>query len=45
LNDAVLSNDAEVLSVPGGHVGAVVGARARAELYPRMVEWCAARVA
>ncbi len=29
----------EVLTVPGGHVGAVVGSRATRELYPPMVAW------
>jgi polyhydroxyalkanoate synthase subunit PhaC len=44
LNGAVLSPDVQTLSVPGGHVGAVVGARARDELYPRMIDWCGARI-
>ncbi|MCA9585410.1 MAG: alpha/beta fold hydrolase [Myxococcales bacterium] len=29
----------DVLSVPGGHVGAVVGSRAQKDLYPRMAAW------
>jgi polyhydroxyalkanoate synthase len=29
----------DVLSVPGGHVGAVVGSRAAKELYPAMRAW------
>jgi polyhydroxyalkanoate synthase len=29
----------DVLVVPGGHVGAVTGADAATELYPRLVEW------
>ena len=44
LNDAVSSRDTEVLSVPGGHVGAVVGRRAKEKLYPGMIEWCASRL-
>jgi polyhydroxyalkanoate synthase len=31
----------EVLTIPGGHVGAVTGAEAKAELYPRLVAWLA----
>lgn len=44
LNDRVASTDTEVLSIPGGHVGAVVGGRARTALYPRLVEWAAERL-
>jgi polyhydroxyalkanoate synthase subunit PhaC len=29
----------EILVVPGGHVGAVVGTRARKELYPHVASW------
>ena len=39
LNDHVSSAVRDVLSVPGGHVGAVVGTRAAKELYPRMRSW------
>lgn len=39
LNDASRGAVKEVLSVPGGHVGAVVGSRASRELYPKMVAW------
>jgi hypothetical protein len=31
----------DILSVPGGHVGAVVGSRAAKELYPRLRDWFA----
>jgi polyhydroxyalkanoate synthase len=41
LNDAVASTVKDVLSVPGGHVGAVVGSRASRELYPKMAAWLA----
>lgn len=36
LNEHTSSRVKEVLSVPGGHVGAVVGSRAAKELYPKM---------
>jgi polyhydroxyalkanoate synthase len=39
LNDHTSSRVKDVLSVPGGHVGAVVGSRAAKELYPRMRAW------
>lgn len=39
LNDHTSSAVKDVLSVPGGHVGAVVGSRAAKELYPRMRAW------
>lgn len=41
LLDAASSTVKDVLSVPGGHVGAVVGSRAAKELYPRLREWLA----
>jgi polyhydroxyalkanoate synthase subunit PhaC len=39
LNTASRADVKDVLSVPGGHVGAVVGGRAARELYPKMVDW------
>lgn len=39
LNEFSGSEDAEVLVVPGGHVGAVVGGKARSVLYPGLVRW------
>ena len=39
LNEACGSADAEVLMVPGGHVGAVVGSRAVREMYPQTSTW------
>jgi polyhydroxyalkanoate synthase len=39
LNDATRGAVKQVIQVPGGHVGAVVGSRASKELYPKMVEW------
>jgi polyhydroxyalkanoate synthase len=41
LLDRVSSHVKDVLSVPGGHVGAVVGSRAARELYPKMAAWLA----
>jgi len=39
LNRLVSSPDTTVHATRGGHVGAVVGRRARAQLYPAMGEW------
>lgn len=39
LNQAVGSKQAKVLNVPGGHVGAVVGSKASAKLYPELIGW------
>jgi polyhydroxyalkanoate synthase subunit PhaC len=39
LNDGVSSTDKEVLSVAGGHVGAVVGSKASKVLYPALAAW------
>jgi polyhydroxyalkanoate synthase len=39
LNDHVGSADKELFVVPGGHVGAVVGSKAKKVLYPKLVEW------
>ncbi len=39
LNDNVGSAVRELVSVPGGHVGAVVGGRAAAQLYPKLASW------
>jgi len=39
LNDKASSSVKDVMSVPGGHVGAVVGSRAAKELYPRLRTW------
>jgi polyhydroxyalkanoate synthase len=44
LNERVSSQDKEVLRVPGGHVGAVVGSRACRELYPALGAWLKARL-
>jgi polyhydroxyalkanoate synthase subunit PhaC len=41
LLDATSSTVKDVLSVPGGHVGAVIGSRAAKELYPRLRDWFA----
>lgn len=44
LNEFSGSEDAEVLVVPGGHVGAVVGGKARSVLYPGLVRWLSERL-
>jgi poly[(R)-3-hydroxyalkanoate] polymerase subunit PhaC len=44
LNDACGSTDKELITVPGGHVGAVVGHRARTMLYPAMIAWLTKRL-
>ncbi|RMH44347.1 MAG: alpha/beta fold hydrolase [Deltaproteobacteria bacterium] len=38
------SADTDVLRVPGGHVGAVVGSRARERLYPHIARWLRQRL-
>jgi polyhydroxyalkanoate synthase len=43
LNVCVGSSDTEILTVPGGHVGAVVGDDAAAVLYPGVIDWLARR--
>jgi len=43
LNERSRSGDAQVLTVPGGHVGAVVGGKAATLLYPALARWFAAR--
>lgn len=45
LNDNVSSTDKEVLSVAGGHVGAVVGGKAPKVLYPALAAWFKKRLA
>jgi polyhydroxyalkanoate synthase len=44
LKEAARSTDTEVLTAPGGHVGAVVGAKAVTHLYPQMTKWFASRL-
>lgn len=44
-NDACGSADKELIIVPGGHVGAVVGSRAPKVLYPAMRDWLRAKLA
>jgi polyhydroxyalkanoate synthase len=39
LNDLVASADKNVLELPGGHVGIVVGRRAAEDLWPRLADW------
>jgi polyhydroxyalkanoate synthase len=39
LGEKVGSTDKDVLEIPGGHVGAVVGSKAGKILYPKLVEW------
>lgn len=44
LLDLCGSSDKRSLSVPGGHVGAVVGSRASRELYPAVAAWLRERL-
>lgn len=39
LCDRAGSTDTKVLTVPGGHVGAVVGGRAKKLMYPQTIDW------
>ncbi|MFT3708401.1 MAG: alpha/beta fold hydrolase [Archangium sp.] len=39
LNVAVGSAETRTVSVPGGHVGAVVGSKAAEKLYPALIDW------
>lgn len=39
LLDLCGAQEKQLLSVPGGHVGAVVGSRAEKDLFPRLVSW------
>ncbi|HEY6459197.1 MAG TPA: alpha/beta fold hydrolase [Polyangiaceae bacterium] len=45
LHESCGSADKEMLVVPGGHVGAVVGSRAPKVLYPAMRDWLKPRLA
>lgn len=44
LIDGASSTDAEVLFVPGGHVGAVVGSRAARAMVPALMNWLEPRL-
>ncbi len=44
LHDAVRVVDKEMVTVKGGHVGAVVGSRAATTLYPMITDWFKTRV-
>jgi len=44
LNELVSASDTTVFSVPGGHVGAVIGSRAASTLYPGIARWLRERV-
>jgi polyhydroxyalkanoate synthase len=44
LNDHAGSDDTELLVVPGGHVGAVIGSKAPAKLYPAIAAWLSSRL-
>ncbi|MBW2457443.1 MAG: hypothetical protein JRI68_23250 [Deltaproteobacteria bacterium] len=44
LNELSGSTDSEILEIPGGHVGAVVGSKASQKLYPALCEWLKARL-
>ncbi|MEW5737332.1 MAG: alpha/beta fold hydrolase [Myxococcota bacterium] len=39
LNSAVGAGNTQVVNVPGGHVGAVVGSKASQKLYPTLITW------
>jgi polyhydroxyalkanoate synthase len=45
LNDHVSSTDKSVLTIAGGHVGAVIGGKAPKVLYPELAKWFATRLA
>jgi polyhydroxyalkanoate synthase len=44
LGDRIGSSDYELLTIPGGHVGAVVGSKASTTLYPALVAWLERRL-
>lgn len=44
LLDHIGTSDKDVLEVPGGHVGAVVGSRAAKEMYPALIKWLKPRL-
>jgi polyhydroxyalkanoate synthase len=44
LHDKCSSSDKELIVVPGGHVGAVIGSRAPKVLYPQMAAWLGKRL-
>jgi polyhydroxyalkanoate synthase len=39
LNSAVGAGNTQIVNVPGGHVGAVVGGKASQKLYPTLITW------
>jgi pimeloyl-ACP methyl ester carboxylesterase len=45
LNSAVSSQDTELLTVEGGHIGIVAGRNARENLWPQLAAWLAPRSA
>jgi polyhydroxyalkanoate synthase len=45
LGTHVASKDQELLVIPGGHVGAVVGPRAAGTLYPKLASWLTEKLA
>lgn len=45
LLDHIGSSDADILEVPGGHVGAVVGSKAASAMYPGLIKWLEPRLA
>lgn len=44
LLNLVGATDKQVLDVPGGHVGAVVGSRAAKDMYPALIRWLETRL-
>src|SRR5512139_547017 len=45
LLDHVGATDTSIVTVAGGHVGAVVGSKAAKEMYPALIKWLAPRLA
>ena len=45
LNERISSADKDLFVVPGGHVGAVVGSKAKSMLYPKLASWFDSRLA
>lgn len=43
LNSAVGSKDAEMITLPAGHIGMAVGSKAHRELWPQVCEWIGKR--
>ena len=44
LTELCSAKDNDVLTIPGGHVGGVIGSKARTILYPALVDWFTTRL-